>query len=278
EQQFDLQKVLGRNSLSTRFTTILQIVIFQLIIFRMNDNSTFVLQWVINNATSTCTAEKAVSRVFREGGFKWTASFEPRQAYGELAAFYLRCGVDHNGSWKCEADVKYSLLKRGGSKLSYNKERFCFDADNSVYKFKNFQYWVLLRTGNYNINDAFTVEFDVHIISAERGQSIVSPSIFAAPNGRSDVILKIGEKNLHVSKELLALQSPVFEALFFGDFAEKGKEEVEIKDVVYEEFVDLLNVIYLEMSGVTDRTVSHVLKLADRFQMERLLKLSANPR
>lgn len=34
--------------------------------------------------------------------------------------------------------------------------------------------------------------------------------------------------------QYLSVHSPAFEALFFGDFAEKGKEEVEIKDVVYE--------------------------------------------
>lgn len=34
--------------------------------------------------------------------------------------------------------------------------------------------------------------------------------------------------------QYLAVQSPVFEALFFGNYAEKGKEEVEVKDVIYE--------------------------------------------
>lgn len=34
--------------------------------------------------------------------------------------------------------------------------------------------------------------------------------------------------------QCLAVQSPVFEALFFGDYAEKGKEEVEIKDIIFE--------------------------------------------
>lgn len=82
--------------------------------------------------------------------------------------------------------------------------------------------------------------------------------MFASPNRRSDVILIIGDKRLHVSKEVLtqykkkirnfqpqeifkliffqylSVQSPVFEALFFGEFAEKGKEVVELKDVVYE--------------------------------------------
>ncbi|GMS78815.1 hypothetical protein PENTCL1PPCAC_990, partial [Pristionchus entomophagus] len=60
----------------------------------------------------------------------------------------------------------------------------------------------------------------------------------------SNVILKIGDNKLHVSKEYLAVHSPVFEAMFFGDFAEKSKDKVELKDIICEEFVDLLHVIF----------------------------------
>ncbi|GMR55264.1 hypothetical protein PMAYCL1PPCAC_25459, partial [Pristionchus mayeri] len=74
--------------------------------------------------------------------------------------------------------------------------------------------------------------------------------------------------------QLLAIQSPVFEALFFGEFTEKGKNEVEIKDVVYEEFIDLLHLLYSRSMRVTDHTVPHILKLADRFQIESLMKES----
>ncbi|GMR30623.1 hypothetical protein PMAYCL1PPCAC_00818, partial [Pristionchus mayeri] len=100
------------------------------------------------------------------------------------------------------------------------------------------------------------------------------PARFSAPNGMSNVILKIGDKKLHVSKEYLATHSPVFEALFFGEFAEKGKEEVEIKDVVYEEFLDVLHVIYPGRFEIADSIVLQVLTLGDRFQMERVLDLA----
>ncbi|GMR55285.1 hypothetical protein PMAYCL1PPCAC_25480, partial [Pristionchus mayeri] len=105
-----------------------------------------------------------------------------------------------------------------------------------------------------------------------RVEVLADPGMFAAPNNRSDVVLKIGEKKLHVSKELLSIHSPVFEAMFFGEFAEKDKEEVEIKDVVYEEFVDLLKVIYPGHSPFTISNVSHVLKLSDRFQMKGVIE------
>ncbi|KAF8366514.1 hypothetical protein PRIPAC_84343 [Pristionchus pacificus] len=52
---------------------------------------------------------------------------------------------------------------------------------------------------------------------------------------------------------------------------EKGKDEVEIKDVIYEEFLDLLYWIYHKTIHITDRTVEHILALADRFQMKDVL-------
>ncbi|GMR55227.1 hypothetical protein PMAYCL1PPCAC_25424, partial [Pristionchus mayeri] len=94
------------------------------------------------------------------------------------------------------------------------------------------------------------------------------------PNGMGNVTLIIGEKKLRVSKDYLEIHSPVFEALFFGDFAEKGKEEVEIKDVVYEEFLDVLQLIYLRSLKIRDLMVPHLLKLGDQFQMECVLNLS----
>ncbi|KAF8369038.1 hypothetical protein PRIPAC_86867 [Pristionchus pacificus] len=94
---------------------------------------------------------------------------------------------------------------------------------------------------------------------------------FAAPNDMSNVILKIGDEKLFVSKEYLSIHSPVFKTMFFGGFVEKEKEEVEIKDVDFKEFVDLLHVIYPGRFTITDATVIHVLGLGDRFQMERVI-------
>ncbi|GMT01693.1 hypothetical protein PENTCL1PPCAC_23867, partial [Pristionchus entomophagus] len=61
---------------------------------------------------------------------------------------------------------------------------------------------------------------------------------------------------------------------FYGNFAEKDKDEVEIKDIVFEEFLDLLRLIYLGPAEITDRNVLHILKLGDRFQIERVVDLS----
>ncbi|GMT01677.1 hypothetical protein PENTCL1PPCAC_23851, partial [Pristionchus entomophagus] len=49
-------------------------------------------------------------------------------------------------------------------------------------------------------------------------------------------------------------------------------EEIEIKDVIYEDFLDLLQLIYPGDVEITNRTVLHIMKLADQFQMEGVMK------
>lgn len=77
-------------------------------------------------------------------------------------------------------------------------------------------------------------------------------SNLTAPHVHSDIALVIEDKRIYVNKgvsknihyakldiyfiysfQYLAFHSPVFHALFFGEFAEKGEEEIEIKDVDY---------------------------------------------
>lgn len=48
------------------------------------------------------------------------------------------------------------------------------------------------------------------------------------------------------SFQYLSVHSPVFKALFFGNFAENGKEEIEIKDVIFEvlKLSDFLEIVF----------------------------------
>ncbi|KAF8367132.1 hypothetical protein PRIPAC_84961 [Pristionchus pacificus] len=95
-----------------------------------------------------------------------------------------------------------------------------------------------------------------------------TPNQFEAPTEFTNVALIVEGKKLHVSKEFLAVHSPVFAAMCNGNFAEKGKDEIEIKEIVYEEFVELLNLIHPGWSQLTASSVEYIVKLADQFQMK----------
>ncbi|GMR44405.1 hypothetical protein PMAYCL1PPCAC_14600, partial [Pristionchus mayeri] len=79
--------------------------------------------------------------------------------------------------------------------------------------------WDTLTHPGFVVNDTLTMEFHIAIISSKGGESIPDPGIFDAPNRQSNVILNIGGKKSHLSKELLAIHSSFFDTLFFGDFA-----------------------------------------------------------
>ncbi|GMR55803.1 hypothetical protein PMAYCL1PPCAC_25998, partial [Pristionchus mayeri] len=81
-------------------------------------------------------------------------------------------------------------------------------------------------------------------------------------------VLIVEGKKLHLNKDYLSTHSPVFSDLFFGEFSEKGKEEFELEGVVYEEFLDILNVIHPDLTAIRADSVAHILKLADQFQIK----------
>ncbi|GMR55098.1 hypothetical protein PMAYCL1PPCAC_25294, partial [Pristionchus mayeri] len=48
---------------------------------------------------------------------------------------------------------------------------------------------------------------------------------------RLDISFLLNAEKLYSSKQILAVHSPVFNAMFFGNFTEKDKKEVELKNV-----------------------------------------------
>ncbi|GMR54771.1 hypothetical protein PMAYCL1PPCAC_24966, partial [Pristionchus mayeri] len=244
-----------------------------LFISRMADNSDIILRWGIDNPMVSLATGKIVSKVLSAGGFRWSVSATKE---GNLVPFVLNCGFDHSRPWKCEVDVVMSLVKANGEKDNFTSCQVLFDESNCTNRLTRLTHKALIDPKFYNVNNMISTEFHISIISSEREEMpSVDSAKFTAPNRRSDVILKIGEKKLHASKEFLAVHSPVFETLFFGNFAEKDKGEVEINDVVYEEFVDLLHLLHLGPVEINDHTVSHIMKLAERFQIQTVLERSA---
>ncbi|GMT01666.1 hypothetical protein PENTCL1PPCAC_23840, partial [Pristionchus entomophagus] len=101
----------------------------------------------------------------------------------------------------------------------------------------------------------------------------VSPQVdFLDPNEpRHDVALVIDGKKIYANKQYLALHSPVFNAMFNQDFAEKNKKEVELKGVDCEEFLELLHVIYPSYKKITEVNAEYLLKLGDQLQIKLVI-------
>ncbi|XP_052069031.1 uncharacterized protein LOC127708228 [Mytilus californianus] len=108
-------------------------------------------------------------------------------------------------------------------------------------------------------NDVYTDEID----SQKR------LSLFA----QHDLIIKIENTKLHVNKEQLMAESPVFEKMFTSDFKEKDKQEIELDGKDLNSFVDFLR---CTLPGIdeklTDKTVHSVIPLASEYQTSRTLR------
>ena len=60
----------------------------------------------------------------------------------------------------------------------------------------------------------------------------------------SSVVFVIENRELHASKEILALCSPVFRRMFESDFRERSAEHILLPDKNYSDFAEFLLCIY----------------------------------
>lgn len=89
---------------------------------------------------------------------------------------------------------------------------------------------------------------------------------------RTDCNILVEETPIFVNKELLAESSEYFKTLFFGDFKEKKENEIKLSNVTIVEFLEYLYRIYIPCRPFSMSRMGTVLKLADRFQNDDLLK------
>ncbi|GMT29356.1 hypothetical protein PFISCL1PPCAC_20653, partial [Pristionchus fissidentatus] len=117
-------------------------------------------------------------------------------------------------------------------------------------------------------DDKIIVEARIKIKSVSGLQSKAGMIDFSSPSPGSDnVILIVEGKRVHVGKQILALHSPHFNTMFYENDELKDKEEIELKDVKFEEFIDLLKVFHPSHQPITIDSVVYILRLAKRFQM-----------
>ncbi|PIC14802.1 hypothetical protein B9Z55_026983 [Caenorhabditis nigoni] len=86
-----------------------------------------------------------------------------------------------------------------------------------------------------------------------------------AKTDKTDAILVVDGKKLHVNKTVLSYHSDYFNTLFNSDFKEKSMPEIEIKDVDYEYFAILLCFFHGNTMKPNYLVAEDILELYDRF-------------
>uniref|UniRef100_A0A1I7UI54 BTB domain-containing protein n=1 Tax=Caenorhabditis tropicalis TaxID=1561998 RepID=A0A1I7UI54_9PELO len=86
-----------------------------------------------------------------------------------------------------------------------------------------------------------------------------------AKTDKTDAILVIDKRKLHVNKALLSCHSAYFDALFNSEFKEKPMKEIEIKDVHFVHFAVVLSLVHKNPIRPKLEKAEELLKMADRF-------------
>lgn len=95
------------------------------------------------------------------------------------------------------------------------------------------------------------------------------PLIESEPDVIPDVVLQVQGETFYVNRKQLALQSPYFRALFFGNGIESTKRKVNIKGVVLQHFMVLMEHVRSSKLALDRENVLGILETADFLQLER---------
>ncbi|EFP13606.1 hypothetical protein CRE_09862 [Caenorhabditis remanei] len=86
-----------------------------------------------------------------------------------------------------------------------------------------------------------------------------------AQSDKTDAILVVEGKKMHVSKAVLSFHSDYFKTLFDREFKDKWMPEYSIENANFEDFAALLSLLYPCPIEPTEENAEKLLELADRF-------------
>ncbi|GMT29983.1 hypothetical protein PFISCL1PPCAC_21280, partial [Pristionchus fissidentatus] len=197
-----------------------------------------------------------------------------RTSNKKMIGAYVECNWEsESDEWGCEIAVENAVISRNnGEEKLFNR----FLASGYTLKgILRLISWNDLKDPNkgFVFNDRITVECRVYIKKVTGVRKLNMIDYTTPSDGHNNIVLVVEEKKLYVSKDYLAMYSTVFEDIFFGKYEEKIKEvEMELYDVKYQEFIDLLDMIYPTAIEINARTVSHILQLAERFDIQYVVE------
>lgn len=108
-----------------------------------------------------------------------------------------------------------------------------------------------------------TLKFDVDL---DKFEKLLEDKTF------SDVVFQLCEKEIHSHKIILANKSPVFFAMFEHNMKEKQLNTVEIVDIDYSVFKEMLRFIYTGKFNEINNVADKLIVAADKYCLENLKK------
>ena len=102
--------------------------------------------------------------------------------------------------------------------------------------------------------------------------------VFASPWKGSDLVLVVEEQELNVHRWILTSQSPVFEAMFKGDYKEASQDRISLEGKDFKSMQQFMKILYPscmfgeDRAPLDDKSLFSVLQLADEYQCINIAK------
>ncbi|GMR35190.1 hypothetical protein PMAYCL1PPCAC_05385, partial [Pristionchus mayeri] len=187
---------------------------------------------------------------------------------------YLQHLTYETRPWSIDVSAQFRLLGRKGDREFELKTTFHNGCTRvGIDKFIPWKELVSRRKGFINIKDEQIVIEARFTLSNIVG---ISPRIdfTDADEPRHDITLIFNGGKLHANKQMLAVHSPVFNAMFYGNFTEKKEKEIELKGIDREKsrvhFFYSNYIIYYFSEDM--RLLESLLVIADRFDFKAFIE------
>ena len=255
--------------------------------------SSFSYRWTIKSFKHWCTqnSENTLKSPTFSGNapghddtFKWHLKVKLYHSGTYVSLFIV---LEQNLDFKVWAKYKFSILINGEekhTKVTDSPSHFSVGAEGGYSSFID-KKSLLDKANGLLLDDTLTLfcEVTVHLLNnpveytGSKHQIIVPAFDVGCKLGSAlkeeyftDVTLVVGSREFKAHKVILAVQSPVFRAMFESEMMESKSNRVEIDDIDQESMEEMLTFIYTGKAPNVGQMASKLLLPADKYQLDHL--------
>ncbi|GMR55674.1 hypothetical protein PMAYCL1PPCAC_25869, partial [Pristionchus mayeri] len=228
-----------------------------------------IIRWEIDNLSTLTRRWSPSMEIY---GVPWRLNAEtlkrPPSVFKAFAVYAYANYKNESTLWECRCTFKIIVRNIDPAMNIVHTiptQTLNYNVNNCGTVFRGYR--IMNPSAGFVNNDKVKIEMWIYVKSFS-GMGCMPRFEFSDPcAAHADLTLVIEGKPVHANRQYLAIHSDFFHALFYGDFVEKGRATLKLEDIIYDEFIELLHVIYPSRKKITDDSYEYLLKLGDRFQI-----------
>ncbi|KAH7678372.1 BTB/POZ domain-containing protein, partial [Aphelenchoides avenae] len=178
---------------------------------------------------------------------------------------YVYCSRDGGHAWKkCKATCIFRVVDILADDVVRRLSEEFVNADDNWGFDGLLRVEDMIKTANGYINNNRVI-VECSVTAFMSSVSAVAEGASGTKRRCTDVKFIVEGRELYANKGVLAASYDYFEALFYGEFEDRVKDEIALDDVKHEDLVDFMKVINPPCSPIDANNLVAVLRLAHRF-------------